>query len=223
MSEEAIEHWRRTVALGQEQARVLGADTFVEARSEELTHDRECAMLALSEFPVLPFDPAVPDSSMRMASPELLRGPARIVAKSGKCQQQSGPGGVARIEAIAGWALAANGYPVRHEGDHDPSWVQRRFWRAAGVVPRTRLHVARWGWSNWRAWRSFLENAAVWTLQSSAGRDRAARAAPLPPRAPARAKRAASRWRVGPCHACSTNGVSGESGSDSSGFSFSCL
>jgi hypothetical protein len=169
--EETITRWKRAVARGQEAGRALGLGRYHEVWYEDLTRDPESVMPAICEFLGLGFVPEMLESSMRMASPEMFLGPARIVANSGKWQQQFLPDRVARIEAIAGRALAANGYAVRHEGDHDPSWLQMRFWRAGGVVQRTRLHFAQWGWGNWRAWRSFLKNVAVAARQSSAGRD----------------------------------------------------
>jgi hypothetical protein len=144
-----VYRWKMAVRAGRAQGQALGPDRYLEVSYERLTADPEACLREVAAFVGLPFDAAMLESSMRWMDEQARAGSAgRIVPNSGRWQAYFSAAQVRALEAIAGAALAEQGYAVADaQGDADPSPLRLRWWQLKDRLHFSLDHFRQYGWA----------------------------------------------------------------------------
>jgi hypothetical protein len=102
--------WKKVVAEGHMQGKLLGEDKYMEVRYEDLTANPEVWLRRICEFIGVPFDAAITESSQPYLNSDRVA--AGLVPNSGKWKTYFDPEKLRVLEQIGGSALASFGYPT---------------------------------------------------------------------------------------------------------------
>jgi hypothetical protein len=141
-----ITRWKRDVAAGRDQGRVLGDGRYIEVRYEVLTSDPNHEMQRICAFLGLQFDESVLQSSMHYMDPANKQAATgRIIPNSEKWRKYFSAEKLHAIEEIAGETLSALGYPVSTQGNKTPSRIKLRYWRVKDGLSFTAWFFREYG------------------------------------------------------------------------------
>jgi Sulfotransferase family len=122
-----IYRWKKTIAMGRIQGRLLGSTRYFEVRYEDLTAEPESWMRQICAFLSLNFDEAVLRSSMHyMDHTVKAAAGGRMIENRGKWQSHFSQTQRISMEQIAGRTLFELGYDVDVRGDQDLSEASLR-------------------------------------------------------------------------------------------------
>ena len=117
--------WKKVVAEGHMQGKLLGSDKYMDVRYEDLTADPEFWLRKICEFIEVPFTPAITVSSQPYLKSD--NGGAGLVPNSGKWKTYFAPEKVELLEQIGGSVLAQFGYATDFpESSMNLSALQRK-------------------------------------------------------------------------------------------------
>jgi hypothetical protein len=159
-----IYRWKKLVNLGRREGARLG-DRYLEVIYEDLTSSPKAQMERVCEFLQLDFDESVLQSQMPQSpGRKRLAGALGTISPNPlKWVEYFDSKTLCELEHIGGRTLEQLGYEVANEaGDHDPPWLQKKYWRTVDFLRVTNDQRKRN--KKYKSWRN-LANKMLFSLK----------------------------------------------------------